>query len=148
MTLSKPIPVETGREVRDRCLCFHTQRAARTLARRFDNAFLKFGITNQQFSMMTMLNNAGNPSIGQVADFLAMDRTSLTAALKTLEQRGFVKIARDEDDRRSKRISLTVAGGKTLKAALPVWRSEHDKVEAEMRGADPNALRSMLRAVA
>lgn len=140
--------METGQEVRDRCLCFHTQRAARTLARRFDNAFLPFGITNQQFSMMMMLNNAGNPRIGDVADFLAMDRTSLTAALKTLEQRGFVAIARDEDDRRSKRISLTAAGGKRLKAALPVWRSEHEKIEGEMRGADPNALRAMLRAVA
>ena len=142
------IPIETGREVRDRCLCFHTQRAARMLARRFDNAFLPFGITNQQFSMMMMLNNAGNPSIGQVADFLAMDRTTLTAALKALERRGFVTIARDEDDRRSKRISLKPAGMKSLKSALPVWRSEHAKVEAEMRGADPNALREMLRAVA
>ena len=148
MVMSKPIPVETGREVRDRCLCFYTQRAARTLARRFDNAFLPYGITNQQFSMMMMLNNAGNPRLGAVADFLAMDRTSLTAALKTLEQRGFVVIARDEDDRRSKRISLTAAGGKTLKAAVPVWRSEHDKIESEMQGADPNALRAMLRAVA
>ena len=110
MALSKMIPIETGREVRDRCLCFHTQRAARMLARRFDNAFLPFGITNQQFSMMMMLNNAGNPSIGQVADFLAMDRTTLTAALKALERRGFVTIARDEDDRRSKRISLKPAG--------------------------------------
>ena len=148
MTLSKPIPVETGREVRDRCLCFHTQRAARTLARRFDNAFLKFGITNQQFSLMTMVNTAGSPRLGEVADFLAMDRTTATAALKALERRGFITVRHDEDDRRSKRISLTVAGGKTLKAALPVWRSEHDKVEAEMCGADPNALRSMLRAVA
>lgn len=148
MALSKTIPIETGREVRDRCLCFHTQRAARTLARRFDSAFLPFGITNQQFSMMMMLNNAGNPSIGQVADFLAMDRTTLTAALKPLERRGFVTIARAEDDRRSKRISLTAAGTKTLRSALPVWRSEHAKVEAEMRGADPNVLRSMLRAVA
>ena len=95
-----------------------------------------------------MLNNAGNPSIGQVADFLAMDRTTLTAALKALERRGFVTIARDEDDRRSKRISLKPAGMKSLKSALPVWRSEHAKVEAEMRGADPNALREMLRAVA
>jgi DNA-binding MarR family transcriptional regulator len=148
MALSKTIPIETGEEVRDRCLCFHTQRAARTLARRFDNAFLPFGITNQQFSMMMMLNNAGNPRVGEVADFLAMDRTTLTAALKALERRSFVTIVRDEDDRRSKRISLTAAGGKTLKSALPVWRSEHAKIESEMRGADPNALRSMLRAVA
>jgi len=147
MALSKTIPIETGEEVRDRCLCFHTQRAARMLARRFDNAFLPFGITNQQFSMMMMLNNAGNPSIGQVADFLAMDRTTLTAALKALGRRGFVTIARDEDDRRSKRISLTAAGIKTLKSALPVWRSEHSLLESKLSGIDANRLRASLRAV-
>jgi DNA-binding MarR family transcriptional regulator len=148
MAMSKPIPVETGEEVRDRCLCFHTQRAARILARRFDNAFLPFGITNQQFSTMMMLNNAGNPRVGQVADFLAMDRTTLTAALKALERRGFVTIRLDDEDRRVKRISLTAAGVRTLKSALPVWRAEHDRLDAEMRGADPQVLRTMLKAVA
>jgi DNA-binding MarR family transcriptional regulator len=148
MAVSKPIPIETGKEVRDRCLCFQTQRAARILARRFDKAFLPFGITNQQFSMMMMLNNAGNPRLGQVADFLAMDRTTLTAALKALERRGFVTIRADDEDRRSKRISLTAMGVKTLKAALPVWRAEHDRLDADMRGVDPTALRTMLRAVA
>lgn len=148
MTVSKPIPIATGEEVRERCLCFQTQRAARILARRFDKAFLPFGITNQQFSMMMMLNNAGNPRIGQVADFLAMDRTTLTAALKALERRGFVTIRTDAEDRRGKRISLTAAGVRTLKAAVPVWRVEHDRLDAELRGADPQALRTMLRAVA
>jgi DNA-binding MarR family transcriptional regulator len=98
--------------------------------------------------MMMMLNNAGNPRLGQVADFLAMDRTTLTAALKALERRGFVTIRADDEDRRSKRISLTAMGVKTLKAALPVWRAEHDRLDADMRGVDPAALRTMLRAVA
>lgn len=146
MTLSKPIPIETGKEVRDRCLCFQAQRVARTLARRFDNAFQPVGITNQQFSLMMMVNTAGRPRIGQVADFLAMDRTTLTAALKTLERRGLVAVVRDEKDRRSRRLIVTAAGQKVLGAALPIWRSEHAKLEAEMPGAA--ALRSILEAVA
>ena len=147
MSTSKSVPVEIGREVQARCLCFHTQRAARALARRFDTAFQPFGITNGQFSLMMMLNNAGNPRIGQVADFLAMDRTTLTAALKSLERRGLVTVVRDPDDGRSKRLSLTNAGAKILKSAVPVWRSEHARLEGELPGIDVGKLRVSLRAV-
>ncbi|MDX8355520.1 MarR family winged helix-turn-helix transcriptional regulator, partial [Cognatiyoonia sp. IB215182] len=50
-----------------------TGRAA--LARRFDNAFRPFGITQGQFSLMMALNRPDPPTIGEVAAFLAMDRT-------------------------------------------------------------------------
>ncbi|MDX8355626.1 MarR family winged helix-turn-helix transcriptional regulator, partial [Cognatiyoonia sp. IB215182] len=62
-------------EVRDRCLCFRAQRAARALARRFDNAFRPFDIKQGQFSLLMALNRPDPPTIGEVAAFLAMDRT-------------------------------------------------------------------------
>jgi DNA-binding MarR family transcriptional regulator len=148
MAASKSISVEAGREVRDRCLCFHTQRAARKLARRFDAAFAPLGITNGQFSTMMMLNNTVNPQIRQVADFLAMDRTTLTAALKTLQHRGLVSVVNDPDDRRIKRVSLTATGARILKSALPIWRSEHALLESERPHLDVDQLRSGLRAIA
>ena len=36
--------------------------------------------------------------MGSVASLLAMDRTTLTAALKPLERRGLVKITADPED--------------------------------------------------
>jgi DNA-binding MarR family transcriptional regulator len=142
------IPLDVGREVQERCLCFQTQRAARRLARRFDVAFSHLGITNQQFSLMMMLNNAGGPQIGRVADFLAMDRTTLTAALKALQARGFVAVARDQDDLRVKRVSLTAAGGRILKSAIPIWRAEHARLETELPGSTAGDLRAALANVA
>lgn len=44
------IPFETTLLVRDTCLCLHVQRAARALARRFDEALRPLGLTNGQFS--------------------------------------------------------------------------------------------------
>ena len=116
-------------EVRDRCLCFRTQRAARALARRFDAAFRPFGITQGQFSLMMSLNRPAPPTMGEVAPFLAMDRTTLTAALKPLARRGLVSILPDEKDARARRLALTDAGRALLARALPVWRAEHDAVD-------------------
>src|SRR5215475_7422678 len=84
------VPYETTLLVRDACLCLHVQRAARALARRFDEALRPLGLTNGQFSLMMSLNRPEPPSMGSVATLLAMDRTTLTAALKPLERRRLV----------------------------------------------------------
>src|SRR3954447_19400361 len=100
--MSKPadIPFETTLLVRDTCLCLHVQRAARALARRFDDALRPYGLTNGQFSLLMSLNRPEPPAMGPVAALLAMDRTTLTAALKPLERRGLVEIKSDPNDRR------------------------------------------------
>ena len=49
------------------CLCLHTQRAARALARLFDMALRPFGLNNGQFSLLMALNRPEPPSIGALA---------------------------------------------------------------------------------
>ena len=134
--------------VRDTCLCLHVQRAARALARRFDEAFRPFDLTNGQFSLMMSLNRPEPPTLGSVASLLAMDRTTLTAALKPLERRGLVKIAVDKEDRRSRRLSLTSAGRTLLAKALPVWTETHAAIDREIAPHSPDELRASLRALA
>ncbi len=90
--------------VRDHCLCLHVQRAARALARRFDDALRPLGLTQGQFSLLMSLNRPEPPRIGDVAALLAMDRTTLTANLKPLERRGLVKVKVDKTDKRGRRL--------------------------------------------
>jgi DNA-binding MarR family transcriptional regulator len=140
-------PYETTILVRDSCLCLHVQRAARALARRFDNALRPIGLTNGQFSLMMSLNRPAAPAIGAVASLLAMDRTTLTAALKPLARRGLIKITRDHDDRRARRLELTPQGRKLLARAVPVWTRTHAAVEARLGDGEPARLRKNLRAL-
>src|SRR5438128_12377484 len=110
MSTHANVPYETTLRVRDSCLCLHVQRTARTLARRFDEALRPLGLTNGQFSLLMSLNRADAPTIGAVAGLLAMDRTTLTAALKPLERRRLVKQAVDAGDRRIRRLRPAPAG--------------------------------------
>ncbi len=139
------LPLSTTREVRDRCLCLHAQRAARALARIFDEALRPHGLTNGQFSLMMALNRPEPPRLGELAPFLSMDRTTLTAALKPLERKGFVAGAPDRKDARARRIALTDTGRTALIGALPVWRATHDLVDARLVALTPEALRAGLR---
>lgn len=85
--------------------------------------------------------------MGPVASLLAMDRTTLTAALKPLERRGLLKVEKDPSDGRSRILILTERGRKLLARAVPVWHRVHEEMEAEIPGVDWNALRKNLQAV-
>ena len=147
MSKAAEVPFETTRLVRDACLCLHLQRASRALARRFDDAFRPLGLTSGQYSMMMALNRPAPPRIGQVASVLAMDRTTLTAALKPLQRRGLVSVMVDPDDRRSRRLRLTAAGRALLARAVPVWRATHAEIDRLLPPAGAKRLRRDLRAL-
>ena len=147
MSTRHELPLSATHEVRDACLCLHVQRAARALARRFDEVFRLLDLTHGQFSLLTSLNRPEPPSIGNVAALLAMDRTTLTANLKPLERRGLVKVSVDRDDRRSRRLKITTAGRTLFAKAYPLWRQTHATIEEQVTGCRPNNLRDALRAL-
>jgi DNA-binding MarR family transcriptional regulator len=141
------LPLSVTHEVRDRCLCLHIQRAARAVARRFDDALRPFGLTNGQFSLLMSLNRPQPPRIGDVAPLLAMDRTTLTANLKPLERRGLVEVIVDPKDKRSRRLRITDAGRDLLVASRPVWHETHDEIDRALPGLNPDRLRADLLAL-
>jgi DNA-binding MarR family transcriptional regulator len=147
MSKAAAVPLAITHLVRDTCLCLHLQRAARALARRFDEAFRPLALTSGQYSLLMSLNRPQPPSIGAVAAVLAMDRTTLTAALKPLLRRGLVSVTVDADDRRSRRLALTAAGRALLARALPVWRRTHAEIDRLLPRRGPDRLRRDLRAL-
>ena len=142
---STQVPYETTIRVRDCCLCLHVQRAARALARRFDEALRPVGLTNGQFSLLMSLNRPEPAGMASVANLLAMDRTTLTAALKPLERRGLVVVAKDPADRRGRRLSLTPEGQELLAVATPIWEENHRELEELLPEGDPDLLRRSLK---
>jgi DNA-binding MarR family transcriptional regulator len=147
MSNRNELPLDVTHEIRDACLCLHVQRAARSLARRYDEALRPVHLTNGQFSLLMSLHRAEAASIGGVAALLAMDRTTLTANLKPLERRGLVKVAVDPADRRGRVLTLTAAGRTLLAAALPLWRRAQAATERLIGKSTPDRLRADLRAM-
>jgi DNA-binding MarR family transcriptional regulator len=129
--------------VRDQCLCFAAQRTARELARRFDRLFSGLALTNGQFSMMVAMGGMGQPKLGELARFLAMDHATVTAAVRKLEKRRLVTLRADSSDRRAKRVSLTATGSSLIDKAVPLWRREHAVLAAEL-GQEAQEIRNHL----
>ena len=97
--------------------------------------------------MLMSLNRPEPPSISSVADLLAMDRTTLTAALKPLERRGLVRVAPDPADRRARRLTLTARGKDLLAQAVTIWQTTHGELERNLPSGNANELRKSLQAL-
>ena len=128
--MTPAIGLEEVHRVRDTCFCLQAQRTARALARRFDEALRPVGLTNGQFSLLMTLARPKPWSMTEAAAMLAMDRTTLTAALKPLDRRSLVAIETDPADRRGRLLSLTPHGRATLTVALPIWERVHAELDA------------------
>jgi DNA-binding MarR family transcriptional regulator len=147
MSKADDLPFALTLHVRDHCLCMHVRRAARAIARRYDEALRPAGLTNGQFSLLMALNRPEPAGMAEVATLLAMDRTTLTANLKPLERRSLIQVLVDDADKRSRRLALTGAGRAVLAAAVPIWRRAQVENEALVTGTDADSLRLTLRAL-
>ena len=128
-------------------LFFQIQRAARVLARRFDTELRPLGLTNGQFIRLMSLNRQEASGMADLALLLAMDRTTLTAALKTLERRDFVKITNDPSDHRVRRLRLTRRGSALIATGLPIWKRTSREIESRLAGTDLDSFEKILRAL-
>ena len=146
--ITATVPLEITRMVRDNCLCLRVQRASRAIGRMFDDAFRPFGLTNFQFSLLMMLNRPSPPTIGTLAEDLAMDRTTMTANLKVLERRGLLTVRRDHDDSRVKLVVLTRAGRSLLAKCVERWQAANDAMRTRVSATELSSLYANLDAIA
>ena len=108
------------------CVSFRLRRAARMVAKRYDDALRPVGLRNTQFSVLGALAYLGETGIGELAIQMATDGTTLTRNLDVLVRRGLIENVPAEDGR-VRRVRLTSLGQETLEEALPLWRAAQIK---------------------
>lgn len=111
------------------CLCAQTRRVDRLLNRIYDDALRPLGINTMQKSLLTSISRApGSIDSSQLCQRLALDRSTLTRNLTTLERMGLVSTTPNTQDRRKRTVALTQAGRATVDASEPLWREAQSRV--------------------
>ena len=128
------------------CACRRVRGAARALTRLYDEALRPTGLRVTQFTLLVAAELRGGALISEIADALALERTSLTRELKLLERRGLVSITPGED-RRARIVELTKDGQSALAAAYPRWREAQRRVLADTGHADWSELAGRIAAL-
>ena len=121
------------------CLCFAARRAARSITQHYDRQLRGSGLRTTQFTLLSYLIIAGHSSVNAAAEYLGMERTTLTRNLRPLLALDYVAVA-SGDDRRVKLIAITARGREAAAAALPQWRKAQ---RAMSKRLGPSAFREL-----
>lgn len=115
----------------------------------YDEALAPTGLTANQFSLLAHAANGPDASIGDLAERLAMDPTTLRRSIAPLAARGLLVLKTDVGDRRIKRVGTTPAGHDLYCVAIDAWRKAQVTVDAALSDADLGHLNVVLdRAIA
>ena len=93
----------------------------------FDSALKPVGLTPGQFTVLAALSNRGPSRQAELADILAMDRTTLIRNLRPLENKKLVS-SDTASKRGAKTLTLTASGERVLKQALPRWKQAQSRI--------------------
>ena len=109
------------------CTCFRLRRAARQVSQVYDRELAVVDLSLNEYSILRHAL-AGPRLLGELADSLGMERTTLTRNLKPLLEAGWLEETRGQDARQ-RLISLTAGGRKRLALAKPRWLRAQQHIE-------------------
>ena len=130
------------------CYAFSARHASRHLSQFYERKVIASGLHSQQFTILAIIKRKGPLTVVELAEELAMDRTTLARSLQPLERDGVISIASGQKDRRLKIISITADGIIQLDAALILWRQAQAEFESRFGTERAAKLREELKAAA
>jgi DNA-binding MarR family transcriptional regulator len=128
------------------CICFNLRKAARAVSRIFDEELARVDLKNTQFSLLANLAALSPVAVTELAERVVMDRTTLSRNLVPLERDGLLRVDPGED-RRQRVVSLTTAGARKLRSAMPLWERAHGRIDSHLSSARQDRMRRDLRSV-
>ena len=126
------------------CTAAKVRRLARRVTQIYDDALTPFGLTIGQFGLLSSLSRSNGVGVGELAERLAADASTVSRLLRPLEAAGLIVLGPDPDDGRAKAIRLTDAGYEKRRAAVAGWTAAQAHVETALGDGRLAALRFIL----
>jgi DNA-binding MarR family transcriptional regulator len=126
-----------------RCYAYQARKTANAVLRAYNDWMKPIDLEMAQFSTLCAILDGRAGSIGDLADLLGVERTTLVRNLKVLEKKGLVRVAA----RRQRRLTheLTEAGVEMMRRALPLWQQAQIAMEAAVGGPRERDIHGALR---
>ncbi|HTB15709.1 MAG TPA: MarR family winged helix-turn-helix transcriptional regulator [Bryobacteraceae bacterium] len=113
------------------CACANLRRASRVVTQYYEAFLRPAGLRATQFTLLQALVLAPEISQKQLSEVLEIDSTTLTRTLAPLRRQGWLS-SHSAEDRRESRLSLTAAGMREYKRALPYWQKAQKSLEHDL----------------
>lgn len=128
---------------KSKCYCITLCRAANAITAFYDEGLKQAQITTKQFSLLINLARLGEASTVELADFVNLERSTVTRNLKILLENGWV-CDRAKPGSRSHRYAVTETGEKKLEETEQLWEKMQEKMDAFLGRENAQMLRESL----
>ncbi|WP_010141912.1 MarR family winged helix-turn-helix transcriptional regulator [Oceanicola sp. S124] len=118
---------------------------ARLQERRLDEKLREIGLTRITWCILLGLANEGLTQPSELAEFVGIDRTATSRALRQLEQAGLLSRSSGTGDRRTRQISLTAEGREAVRLGTPYARANGQVMADRLSEGEDVLLRQLLR---
>ena len=108
-------------------VCFPTYAVANKILRRYQPLLKKINLTYTQYITMMVMWEKEVVNEKDLVKALYLKANTLTDMLDKLKQKGYIKISKDENDKRNIIISLTDEGRKLKEQAVEVPKTLADE---------------------
>ncbi len=130
------------------CVCSNLRRASRAVTNYYDSLLGQVrDLRVSQVIVLVVLYLAGPQTINELAEMLALDRTTVGRNLRPLAQQGLLTLT-SGSDQRTRVVTLTAQGEETLLCVLPQWEQAQAHMVAGMGQEQVDALLTQLSSVA
>ncbi|HLX62654.1 MAG TPA: MarR family winged helix-turn-helix transcriptional regulator [Planctomycetota bacterium] len=132
-------------EIALHCACFNFRKASRAVTQLFDATLAPSGMRSTQFTVLIGLGLVESATVSELAEMLAIDRTTMSRTLKPLLKKGYIGPVSGAD-RRTRAVALQKKGRQTLASMLPLWERAQAQVVGKFGSDRWSALRGDLDA--
>lgn len=118
--------------------------AARLQERRLDEGLRGLGLTRITWCVLLAVGNEGLTRPSEIAEFVGIDRTATSRALRQMEAAGLLERTAGSGDRRTTRVALNPAGEAALEAGTPLALANNARMAAKLSPSEARTLHDLL----
>lgn len=94
--------------------------SSRVFERRLEDGLKQIGLSRLQWCILVAIGLEARRTPSDITQFLGIDRTATSRALRGMEADGYITRNQDHEDRRKTDVSLSPLGSEKLAQALPI----------------------------
>lgn len=118
--------------------------AARVQERRLDESMKTLGLTRTTWCVLLAVGVEGHEQPSDIAEFIGIDRTATSRALRTMEESGLVTRKAGKGDRRTTQVALTQEGIRLIGQGIPFAQDNNAALQSRLSPAEHEHLHALL----
>lgn len=126
-------------------LGYHLSIVSRVQERRLDEGLKALGLSRITWCILLAVGNEALHQPSEIADFVGIDRTATSRALRQMEADGMIARAAGTGDRRTTRVALTPLGNALLRKGTPLAIANNAVMAERLDPGELDELRRLLQ---